>query len=156
MLHNQNYFILRILLVNIITHLYISDFPTCLLCTCISTTVYCDDHELDAIPPLPKKTAYFYSRFNRIKKINQNDFASLSMDILLAELIPITFLFIFVISVYSWFIWVNHIQARLATDISFSTRWLKKDWSDIKFNYGDWWRCIPQAAPSARACPTWQ
>uniref|UniRef100_A0A667G9D3 Epiphycan n=1 Tax=Lynx canadensis TaxID=61383 RepID=A0A667G9D3_LYNCA len=56
------------------------DFPTCLLCTCISTTVYCDDHELDAIPPLPKNTAYFYSRFNRIKKINKNDFASLSMD----------------------------------------------------------------------------
>ncbi|XP_032746673.1 epiphycan [Rattus rattus] len=54
------------------------DFPTCLLCTCISTTVYCDDHELDAIPPLPKKTTYFYSRFNRIKKINKNDFASLS------------------------------------------------------------------------------
>uniref|UniRef100_A0A8D2APC0 Epiphycan n=1 Tax=Sciurus vulgaris TaxID=55149 RepID=A0A8D2APC0_SCIVU len=54
------------------------DFPTCLLCTCISTTVYCDDHELDAIPPLPRKTAYFYSRFNRIKKINKNDFASLT------------------------------------------------------------------------------
>nr|BAE34252.1 unnamed protein product [Mus musculus] len=54
------------------------DFPTCLLCTCISTTVYCDDHELDAIPPLPKKTTYFYSRFNRIKKINKNDFASLN------------------------------------------------------------------------------
>ncbi|EHB12254.1 Epiphycan [Heterocephalus glaber] len=54
------------------------DFPTCLLCTCISTTVYCDDHELDAIPPLPRNTAYFYSRFNRIKKINRNDFASLN------------------------------------------------------------------------------
>ncbi|ELK33571.1 Epiphycan [Myotis davidii] len=54
------------------------DFPTCLLCTCISTTVYCDDHELDTIPPLPKNTAYFYSRFNRIKKINRNDFANLN------------------------------------------------------------------------------
>ncbi|KAM4883338.1 epiphycan [Thomomys bottae] len=54
------------------------DFPTCLLCTCISTTVYCDDHELDAIPPLPQNTAYFYSRFNRIKKINRNDFTSLN------------------------------------------------------------------------------
>ncbi|XP_036617605.1 epiphycan [Trichosurus vulpecula] len=53
------------------------DFPTCLLCTCMSTTVYCDDHELDAVPPLPKNTAYFYSRFNRIKKINKNDFAHL-------------------------------------------------------------------------------
>lgn len=56
------------------------DFPTCLLCTCISTTVYCDDHELDAIPPLPKNTAYFYSRFNKIKKINKNDLSGLSMD----------------------------------------------------------------------------
>lgn len=65
---------------HIIICLYLVDFPTCLLCTCISTTVYCDDHELDAIPPLPKNTAYFYSRFNRIKKINKNDFASLSMD----------------------------------------------------------------------------
>ncbi|XP_029414877.1 epiphycan isoform X2 [Nannospalax galili] len=54
------------------------DFPTCLLCTCIGTTVYCDDHELDTVPPLPKNTAYFYSRFNRIKKINKNDFASLN------------------------------------------------------------------------------
>nr|KAF6494741.1 epiphycan [Rousettus aegyptiacus] len=54
------------------------DFPTCLLCTCISTTVYCDDHELDAIPPLPKNTAYFYSRFNKIKKINKNDLSGLN------------------------------------------------------------------------------
>ncbi|XP_019372239.1 PREDICTED: epiphycan [Gavialis gangeticus] len=52
--------------------------PTCLLCTCLGTTVYCDDHELDAIPPLPKKTTYFYSRYNRIKKINRNDFANLN------------------------------------------------------------------------------
>uniref|UniRef100_A0A674I480 Epiphycan n=1 Tax=Terrapene triunguis TaxID=2587831 RepID=A0A674I480_9SAUR len=50
--------------------------PTCLLCTCLGTTVYCDDHELDAVPPLPKKTTYFYSRYNRIKKINKNDFAN--------------------------------------------------------------------------------
>ena len=54
--------------------------PTCLLCTCLRTTVYCDDHELDAVPPLPKKTMYFYSRYNRIRKINRNDFANLSMD----------------------------------------------------------------------------
>ncbi|XP_039352971.1 epiphycan [Mauremys reevesii] len=50
--------------------------PTCLLCTCLGTTVYCDDHELDAVPPLPKKTTHFYSRYNRIKKINKNDFAN--------------------------------------------------------------------------------
>lgn len=54
--------------------------PTCLLCTCLGTTVYCDDHELDAVPPLPKKTMYFYSRYNRIRKINKNDFANLSME----------------------------------------------------------------------------
>ncbi|NXN90840.1 EPYC protein, partial [Rhinopomastus cyanomelas] len=53
-------------------------FPTCLLCTCLGTTVYCDDHELNAVPPLPKKTTYFYARYNRIKKINRNDFAPLS------------------------------------------------------------------------------
>ncbi|NWQ71242.1 EPYC protein, partial [Neopipo cinnamomea] len=52
--------------------------PTCLLCTCLGTTVYCDDHELDAVPPLPKKTTYFYSRYNRIRKISRNDFANLN------------------------------------------------------------------------------
>ncbi|XP_001512092.1 epiphycan [Ornithorhynchus anatinus] len=54
------------------------DLPACLLCSCVSTTVYCDDHELDAVPLLPKQTAYFYSRFNKIKKINKDDFANLS------------------------------------------------------------------------------
>ncbi|XP_038612851.1 epiphycan [Tachyglossus aculeatus] len=53
------------------------DLPACLLCSCVSTTVYCDDQELDAVPPLPKQTAYFYSRFNKIKKINKDDFANL-------------------------------------------------------------------------------
>ncbi|NXG07966.1 EPYC protein, partial [Sakesphorus luctuosus] len=52
--------------------------PTCLLCTCLGTTVYCDDRELDAVPPLPKKTTYFYSRYNRIRKISRNDFANLN------------------------------------------------------------------------------
>lgn len=50
--------------------------PTCLLCTCLITTVYCDDHELDNIPPLPKATTHFYSRFNKIGKISKNDFAN--------------------------------------------------------------------------------
>ncbi|NWW26964.1 EPYC protein, partial [Falcunculus frontatus] len=53
--------------------------PTCLLCTCLGTTVYCDDRELDAVPPLPKKTTYFYSRYNRIRKISRNDFANLNL-----------------------------------------------------------------------------
>ncbi|XP_054488060.2 epiphycan [Agelaius phoeniceus] len=52
--------------------------PTCLLCTCLGTTVYCDDRELHAVPPLPRKTTYFYSRYNRIKKISRNDFANLN------------------------------------------------------------------------------
>ena len=64
--------------------------PTCLLCTCLGTTVYCDDHELDAVPPLPKKTTYFYSRYNRIRKINRNDFANLSMD---SSIVAISFNF---------------------------------------------------------------
>ncbi|RLW06359.1 hypothetical protein DV515_00004576 [Chloebia gouldiae] len=42
------------------------------------TTVYCDDRELHAVPPLPKETTYFYSRYNRIKKISRNDFANLN------------------------------------------------------------------------------
>ncbi|XP_069485362.1 epiphycan [Ambystoma mexicanum] len=50
--------------------------PTCLLCTCMSTTVYCDDHELDNIPPLPKATTHFYSRYNKINRITKNDFAN--------------------------------------------------------------------------------
>ncbi|NWX85707.1 EPYC protein, partial [Nothoprocta ornata] len=54
------------------------DLPTCLLCTCLGTTVYCDDRELYVIPPLPKKTMYFYSRYNRIRRINRNDFSNLS------------------------------------------------------------------------------
>uniref|UniRef100_A0ACB8FPN4 Uncharacterized protein n=1 Tax=Sphaerodactylus townsendi TaxID=933632 RepID=A0ACB8FPN4_9SAUR len=52
--------------------------PTCLLCTCLGTSVYCDDRELEALPPLPKQTTHFYSRYNRIKKVNRDDFANLS------------------------------------------------------------------------------
>nr|XP_060633319.1 epiphycan [Anolis sagrei ordinatus] len=52
--------------------------PTCLLCTCMGTSVYCDDRELEALPPLPKETTHFYSRYNRIKKVNRDDFANLS------------------------------------------------------------------------------
>ncbi|KAF7248691.1 Epiphycan, partial [Varanus komodoensis] len=52
--------------------------PTCLLCTCLATSVYCDDRELELLPPLPKQTTHFYSRYNRIKKVNRDDFAKLS------------------------------------------------------------------------------
>ncbi|XP_043943793.1 epiphycan isoform X2 [Protopterus annectens] len=54
------------------------DLPTCLLCTCLITTVYCDDLKLDHVPPLPKNTTHFYGRYNKIKKINKNDFANLN------------------------------------------------------------------------------
>ncbi|XP_029681691.1 epiphycan isoform X4 [Takifugu rubripes] len=49
--------------------------PTCLLCTCLGGSVYCDDLTLDSVPPLPKGTTHFYARYNRITKINKSDFA---------------------------------------------------------------------------------
>ncbi|XP_056281272.1 epiphycan [Pseudoliparis swirei] len=49
--------------------------PTCLLCTCLGGSVYCDDMKLDSVPPLPKDTTHFYARYNRITKINKSDFA---------------------------------------------------------------------------------
>ncbi|KAM8974697.1 epiphycan [Pelodytes ibericus] len=51
---------------------------TCILCACIVTTVYCDDHNLDSVPPLPRTTTHVYLRFNKINKINKNDFSYLS------------------------------------------------------------------------------
>uniref|UniRef100_A0A3B4T944 Epiphycan n=1 Tax=Seriola dumerili TaxID=41447 RepID=A0A3B4T944_SERDU len=52
--------------------------PTCLLCTCLGGSVYCDDLKLDSVPPLPKDTTHFYARYNRITKINKSDFASMN------------------------------------------------------------------------------
>lgn len=52
--------------------------PTCLLCTCLGGSVYCDDLRLDSVPPLPKDTTHFYARYNRITKINKSDFAFMS------------------------------------------------------------------------------
>ncbi|XP_032360488.1 epiphycan isoform X3 [Etheostoma spectabile] len=52
--------------------------PTCLLCTCLGGSVYCDDLKLDSVPPLPKDTTHFYARYNRITKINKSDFAFMS------------------------------------------------------------------------------
>uniref|UniRef100_A0A8C4WUT6 Epiphycan n=1 Tax=Eptatretus burgeri TaxID=7764 RepID=A0A8C4WUT6_EPTBU len=51
------------------------DLPTCLLCICLHGSVYCDDHKLKTIPPLPKDTAYFYARHNNIRTIRKADFA---------------------------------------------------------------------------------
>ncbi|KAK9399765.1 EPYC: Epiphycan, partial [Crotalus adamanteus] len=53
--------------------------PTCILCTCLGTSVYCDDRELEILPPLLKQTTNFYTPYNRIKKIKRNAFAHLNM-----------------------------------------------------------------------------
>lgn len=52
--------------------------PSCLLCLCIGTSVYCDDADLEHIPPLPPETTYLYARFNRIGAIRASDFMGLS------------------------------------------------------------------------------
>ncbi|XP_063072528.1 opticin [Engraulis encrasicolus] len=54
------------------------DMPTCLLCVCISGSVYCDDAELEQIPPLPKRTTHFYARFNKIQRVHNRDFINLN------------------------------------------------------------------------------
>ncbi|XP_078517519.1 mimecan [Lissotriton helveticus] len=54
-----------------------ADLPTCLLCVCLSGSVYCEETEIEAIPPLPKETSYLYARFNKIKKITAKDFADI-------------------------------------------------------------------------------
>ncbi|NXT43161.1 OPT protein, partial [Pelecanoides urinatrix] len=51
--------------------------PSCLLCLCIGTSVYCDDADLEHIPPLPPETTYLYARFNRIGTIRASDFTGL-------------------------------------------------------------------------------
>ncbi|KAK6321103.1 hypothetical protein J4Q44_G00080790 [Coregonus suidteri] len=50
----------------------------CLLCVCISGSVYCDDADLEQIPPLPKDTTHFYGRFNRIRHVKNTDFINLN------------------------------------------------------------------------------
>ncbi|KAJ8007187.1 hypothetical protein DPEC_G00114930 [Dallia pectoralis] len=52
--------------------------PTCLLCTCLGSSVYCDDVKLTSVPPLPKETTHFYARYNQITKINKGDFAQMN------------------------------------------------------------------------------
>ncbi|XP_061641680.1 osteoglycin, paralog a isoform X1 [Phyllopteryx taeniolatus] len=56
-----------------------SDLPTCLLCVCLTGSVYCEEvsPDMTAVPTLPKETAYLYARFNKIKKINTRDFADI-------------------------------------------------------------------------------
>lgn len=65
-----------------------SDLPTCLLCVCLTGSVYCEEvsPDLTTVPTLPKETAYLYARFNKIKKISNKDFA----DILTLKRIDLT------------------------------------------------------------------
>nr|XP_012614268.1 opticin [Microcebus murinus] len=52
--------------------------PTCLVCVCLGSSVYCDDIDLEDIPPLPWTTVYLYARYNRIRRIRAGDFEGLT------------------------------------------------------------------------------
>ncbi|KAJ8333359.1 hypothetical protein SKAU_G00422550 [Synaphobranchus kaupii] len=54
----------------------VSELPTCLLCVCLTGSVYCEEvvPDMTAVPPLPKETAYFYARYNKMAKITNKDF----------------------------------------------------------------------------------
>lgn len=56
-----------------------SDLPTCLLCVCLTGSVYCEEvsPDMTTVPALPKETAYLYARFNKIEKIGNKDFADI-------------------------------------------------------------------------------
>uniref|UniRef100_G3NJ38 Mimecan n=1 Tax=Gasterosteus aculeatus aculeatus TaxID=481459 RepID=G3NJ38_GASAC len=60
-----------------------SDLPTCLLCVCLTGSVYCEEVSPDvtSVPSLPKETAYLYARFNKIKKIRTKDFADIDSKV---------------------------------------------------------------------------
>ncbi|KAK9975920.1 hypothetical protein ABG768_021147 [Culter alburnus] len=51
---------------------------TCMLCTCLVGSVYCDDLKLERVPPLSKETTHFYARYNKIARISKSDFANLN------------------------------------------------------------------------------
>lgn len=59
--------------------LCVADLPTCLLCVCLTGSVYCEEvaPDMTTVPALPKETAYLYARFNKIKKISTKDFADI-------------------------------------------------------------------------------
>ncbi|XP_045912345.1 mimecan-like [Micropterus dolomieu] len=58
----------------------VDELPTCLLCVCLSGSVYCEEvsPEMSTVPALPKETAYLYARFNKITKISNQDFADMA------------------------------------------------------------------------------
>nr|XP_056707093.1 mimecan [Euleptes europaea] len=55
----------------------VTDLPTCLLCACLSGSVYCEETNIESVPILPKETGYLYARFNKIKKVKTSDFAEI-------------------------------------------------------------------------------
>ncbi|NXH22226.1 MIME protein, partial [Bucco capensis] len=55
-----------------------TNLPTCLLCVCLSGSVYCEEIDIEAVPPLPKETGYLYARFNKIKRIAASDFSDIT------------------------------------------------------------------------------
>ncbi|XP_056304977.1 osteoglycin, paralog b [Danio aesculapii] len=56
------------------------DLPTCLMCVCLTGSVYCEDvsPDMTTVPALPQETAYLYARFNKITKITNKDFANIA------------------------------------------------------------------------------
>ncbi|TRY90358.1 hypothetical protein DNTS_006487 [Danionella cerebrum] len=56
----------------------ITGMSTCVLCTCLVGSVYCDDLKLDRVPPLTKETTHFYGRYNKVSRISKSDFANLN------------------------------------------------------------------------------
>ncbi|XP_016404664.1 osteoglycin, paralog b [Sinocyclocheilus rhinocerous] len=56
------------------------ELPTCLMCVCLTGSVYCEEvsPDMTTVPPLPKETAYLYARFNKIAKITNRDFADIA------------------------------------------------------------------------------
>lgn len=60
---------------------HVPDLPTCLLCVCLTGSVYCEevDPDMTSVPALPKETAYLYARYNKIKKITSKDFGNIGV-----------------------------------------------------------------------------
>ncbi|XP_063065414.1 osteoglycin, paralog b [Engraulis encrasicolus] len=56
------------------------ELPTCLLCVCLTGSVYCEEvtPDLTSVPALPRETTYLYARFNKIAKITNKDFADIT------------------------------------------------------------------------------
>ncbi|XP_028309587.1 mimecan-like [Gouania willdenowi] len=55
------------------------NIPTCLLCVCLSGSVYCEvSPDITTVPSLPRKTIHLYARFNKITKIGNQDFGELA------------------------------------------------------------------------------